>query len=137
LNWERYFVAYAATLPEQNSPYAKLMAAHIDTLPPDATVVLYTCCWAQAGQPEPKGIMYVIKQPREIKIVLPGQFTCLAVSLPGPVAVIWSPHDDPGISPVSCHPGGQVKLYSDRRGQPVFKEYYIPGPSLPGADTPR
>jgi hypothetical protein len=129
LNWQRYFVAYAVTLPEQNSPYAKLMAAYVDTLPADATVVLSSCCWAQAGQPEPKGIMYVIKQPREIKIVERGRFSCAALNLPGPVDVIWDPHDDGPIPPPSCYPGAHVKIYSDARGQPVFKEFYIDRPA--------
>jgi hypothetical protein len=137
LNWGRYFDAYAATLPEQNSPYAKLMAAYIDTLPHEATVVLYSCCWAGAGQPEPKGIMYVIKQPREIKIVPRGLFSCSALDIPGPVDVIWDPRDDGTIPPPSCYPGAQVKVYSDARGQPVFKEFYIDRPAASGAASPR
>jgi hypothetical protein len=137
LNWQRYFVAYSNTLPEQNSPYAKIMADYIDTLPADATVVLYSCCWAGAGQPEPKGIMYVVKRPREFKIVERGRFTCAALNLPGPVEVIWDPRDDGPVPPPSCYPGARVMVHDDARGQPVFKDFYIPAGGASGGAAPR
>ncbi|HLH22019.1 MAG TPA: glycosyltransferase family 39 protein [Chloroflexota bacterium] len=125
LNWQRYFVAYASALPEQNSPYGKIIAAYLDTLPADATVVLYSCCWAGAGQPEPKGILYVVQHPRPFRIVERGRFTCAALNLPGPVDVIWDPRDDGPVPPPSCYPGAQVRVHYDARGQPVFKDFYI------------
>ncbi|HZR99414.1 MAG TPA: glycosyltransferase family 39 protein [Chloroflexota bacterium] len=134
LNWQRYFVAYAHTLPEQNSPYGKIIAAYLDTLPPEAAVVMYNCCWAEAGQPEPKGIQYVVKRPREIVVIAPGQFSCAPLNRAGPVEVIWSPRA-PNPIPESCYPGAQVVVHYDARGQPVFKDSYIPAGGT-GAGAP-
>lgn len=137
LNWQRYFVAYASTLPEQNSPYGKIIASYLDTLPANATVVMYNCCWAEAGQPEPKGIQYVIKRPREITVIPPGQFSCAALNRPGPVDVIWSPNDDPQPPPPSCAPGAQVRVHIDARGRAVFREFYVDGGGASGTTPPR
>jgi hypothetical protein len=135
LNWQRYFVSYVHALPEQNSAYGKIIAAYLDTLPPEAPVVMYNCCWAEAGQPEPKGIQYVIKRPRDIIVIAPGQFSCAPLQRPGPIEVIWSPRD-PNPIPQSCYPAGQPMVHEDARGQPVFKDFYIPAGTTLGGATP-
>jgi hypothetical protein len=81
--------------------------------------------------------MYVIKRPREIKIVERGRFTCVALDLPGPVEVMWDPRDDGPIPPQSCYPGAQVRVHTDARGQPVFKDFYIPRGGVPAPTPPR
>jgi hypothetical protein len=106
LNWERYFEDYATHLPNQNTPFGKMIAAEVDALPPGAGVIMYRCCWGQAGQPEPNGVEYVVRQPSRISYVDTGRFSCeLMASQTQPVFVIWDPREiNAPVTPKTCDP---------------------------------
>jgi hypothetical protein len=61
LNVYKYFWVYEQGLPEGNQAWGRYVAAWIDSLPSDLEVKLTGCCWGEAGQPEPKGIYYVLE----------------------------------------------------------------------------
>lgn len=66
-NLYNYFYIYPKTLPEHNTPFGKIIAEYIDSnYPARLPIVLNDCCWGQAGQPEPNGILYRLKSPRPL-----------------------------------------------------------------------
>lgn len=57
LNVTKYFIIYPRGLPNDNTPYGQIIANSINQLPRNAKVYIIGCCWGEAGQPEPKGIL--------------------------------------------------------------------------------
>jgi len=67
LNFKNYFYIYPRGLPNNNTPFARIIASTMDKYPNNVTVGLVGCCWGEWGQPEPKSIAHSLKTKREIK----------------------------------------------------------------------
>jgi hypothetical protein len=65
LNFRLYFQTYPTTLPNENTPYGKIIADFVSTDRWVSTVVVLVdgCCWGEWGQPEPRAIKYRMKNP--------------------------------------------------------------------------
>ncbi len=93
LNIERYWGPYAAGLPDDNTPFGRVIAKYIDALPADTTVMVVGCCWGAGGQPEPKGIEFSLHRSRNVRFITTDKLTCATLrELPQPEVVIWGPH---------------------------------------------
>jgi hypothetical protein len=128
LNWTRYFEDYAANLPNQNTPFGKIIAAKVDMLPTDASVLMYGCCWGQRSQPEPKGVEYVVRQRSRIVYVAHGQFSCeLLRAQTQPVFVIWDPRlINAPVTPRSCDLTMRMDVQRGPHGNLVYALFSSP-----------
>ena len=66
INLFNYFVIYPKGLPNGNTPFGKIIAEKIDTYPMTTSVAVVGCCWGEWGQPEPNGIRFTLKYPRNL-----------------------------------------------------------------------
>jgi hypothetical protein len=122
LNMQRYFVDYIGGLPYDNTPIARLVRQHIDSLPKDTKVYLYHCCW-ERGMPEPKSIRYDMPETRTFVEVPLGSLNCntLDALLAPPAVLIWDYRSvlaDPALAACADRLPGQ--LYSSIEGKPAF-----------------
>jgi 4-amino-4-deoxy-L-arabinose transferase-like glycosyltransferase len=123
LNGYRYFAQYPPGLPNGNTPFARIVAGYIDTLPASDTVYLVGSQWGQWEQPHARGIFYALRTPRPITHVDPKGAVCeqLATAMPGSV-LIWSPFDQElGLRLASCFRITAPQITSDPVGGPVFQ----------------
>ena len=92
-NADRYFRLFAAGLPDRNTPFGRIIAEYIDSLPPGVEVYMFGCCWSEWSQPEPKGVQYVLRTPRMLRFVDLENVTCEQLSaIPGGSVLIWAPN---------------------------------------------
>lgn len=127
-NVQAYFVRYAWGLPNHNTPIGKIIAAEIDNLPPEATVGVIGCCWGDWGQPEPKGISYALKKPREKAIKFfdlnAEEFNCSVV---GAIDTSYYLFVDPRLQQQvrRCLPTAELIPVQSKYGEVIFyKSYY-------------
>jgi hypothetical protein len=129
LNLSSYFIDYPRTLPDFNSPFGKIIATYIDSLPRDTTVSLSACCWGAWGQPEPNGVYYVLakKAGRENLIQHPFITECNMIDRHKPSVVILDPRDIALQQKLkSCDPKSIGELHVDPLGQSVFYSIVLP-----------
>lgn len=67
-NLKLYFVNYADGLPDRNLAPGKIIAKFVDSLPSNIALYFSSCCWGEWGEPEPKGIVYVMRKKRYVYI---------------------------------------------------------------------
>ena len=124
LNLIKYFGPYARGLPEHNQPWGLLIARYLDSLPPTVDVELAACCWGQHGQPEPKGIYYVLQNQQGRASLLSGKYIQQCRDLqPGRSYVIIFPPNPKSILATrfrTCYPNARGQLHYDALGQPAF-----------------
>lgn len=111
-NLTTYFRDYPRVLPEQNSPYGRIIAEYIDTLPSNTVVRLTDCCWGKAGIPEPKAIVYSLRNPQTHQNIIHDPFikTCEEVPNDRPLLLIFNPSDKEKIETfTSCFPEGSLR----------------------------
>jgi hypothetical protein len=123
LNAERYFVRYADGLPNGNTPFGRIIAEYITTLPAETNVVLVGCCWGDWGQPEPSGIRWALPDLRPIEYFPTDEFGCdQLANLPRPVEIIWHPREAaPSPSTAACAADLAPVLHLSARDEPVFQ----------------
>lgn len=63
-NLRLYFIDYAWGLPDHNLAPGKLIAQVVDRYPANVSLYYGSCCWGEWGEPENKGVMYVLRKPR-------------------------------------------------------------------------
>lgn len=128
LNVDRYFVHYAAGLPNNNTPFGRIIAEYVRQLPPTTDVIVVGCCWGDWGQPEPGGIAYAFADRRTIDFVKPDDLTCaLLEGLARPAEIIWRPDAAlPSEQVQACTLDLKPVLYGSRRGDPVFYSAALP-----------
>jgi hypothetical protein len=129
LNMRSYFIEYPKNLPDNNTPFGKIIAAYIDSLPADTAVHLSACCWGAWGQPEPNGIYYVLdrKAGRENLLAHPFTTDCRMVDRRNYAVIIVSPKDIPMQEKlVQCDRNSIGTMHRDGRGQPVFYSVGLP-----------
>lgn len=127
LNFYKYFVFYPQDLPNKNTPFGKIIASYIDTLPLDTKIYLTSCCWGEWGQPEPKGIYYVLKNKRGRENIIHESFiqSCSEVPRNRNTLIIFSPHDSSIMSNFQqCFPHGVLRQHIVS-GQDVFTSLLI------------
>ncbi len=125
LNGNRYFRLYADGLPNHNAPFGRIIATYADSLPAGADVLVLGCCWGEWSQPEPKGMLYALKQPRMLRVLDPARVSCEYLSrAPRPTVLIWHPYralPAPQLAPCAnwlrpelhrVEPGGPRVFYS-------------------------
>jgi hypothetical protein len=123
LNSYRYFVQYPPGLPNRNTPFSRIIASYIDTVPQSDSVYLVGSQWGQWEQPHARGIFYALRTPRELVYIDPRGPVCeqLATALPGSV-LIWSPFDEElSLRLASCFRITAPQVASDPVGGPVFQ----------------
>lgn len=91
-NLKLYFVYYTQGLPDRNFASGKIIAKYIDGLPKDVNVYFGSCCWGQWGHPEPKGVAYELRRPRNFIEYSHYLNSCKEV-LKFPAIVIFGPKD--------------------------------------------
>jgi hypothetical protein len=94
VNGHRYFVTYAEGLPDHNTPFGRIIADYLQTLPDDTHAFIVDCCWGEHSQPEPKGIRYLDAGPVATTLgqLVSDELDCSALAeLPRPLVLIWSP----------------------------------------------
>lgn len=67
LNAKAVFIEYPLHLPNQNTPFGRIIARQIDLEPDDTNIVVVGCCWGEWQQPEPGGIVYTMARKRELR----------------------------------------------------------------------
>ena len=67
INFYNYFFIFPKTLPNNNTPFAKIIASKVDNNSNSSFFGLVGCCWGFAGQPEPKSINYLLKSNKKIQ----------------------------------------------------------------------
>lgn len=70
-NIYKYFVIYPNFLPDQNTPFAKIIAQTMDTYPSSDSFFVIGSAWGQWGQPEQQAIIESLKKPRTINFLQP------------------------------------------------------------------
>lgn len=111
INLHKYFFLYSPGLPNKNTPFGKIIAEYIDTLPITTNVRLTSCCWGDWGQPEPKAIYYVLKHQdrREDIIHKPFLTSCEEVRQVEDTLIIFNPYDVGAIETFKqCFPQGRL-----------------------------
>ena len=95
LNLTKYFVEYPKSLPDGNTPFGKITAAYINTLPPTVDIKLTGCCWGAWGQPEPKSVYYQLEFQKGREGIVADTFlsTCTSVNRQKDTLIIISPYD--------------------------------------------
>ncbi|OGG20695.1 hypothetical protein A3D03_00095 [Candidatus Gottesmanbacteria bacterium RIFCSPHIGHO2_02_FULL_40_13] len=64
-NLHFYFFRYAPQLPDNNLGPSKIIAKYLDTYSNNYAIYFAECCWGGWGEPEPKAIMYQLKQKKK------------------------------------------------------------------------
>jgi hypothetical protein len=114
-------------LPDHNTPYGKIIAETVDDLPSSVSAIVYSCCWGEWGQPEPKGIEYVVRHQRSIQFVPRDAFSCELLRAAGrEVYVVWDPREaGAAITPITCDPAAAPEVHSGENGRTVFLSYRV------------
>jgi len=124
LNINKYFGAYARGLPNHNQPWGYMIAQYLDTLPPATVVKLTDCCWGEWGQPEPKGIYYVLKNQtgrQNITIDFPFVSECSDLEPGKAYALIFRPDNLALIQKFhACFPTARGEMHYDSLRQAAF-----------------
>lgn len=128
LNSYRYFGPYIAGLPAHNTPFGRVIAEYIDSLPPQTHVYVRGCCWGMWEQPNPKGILYAITVPHMVTIVNPPDMTCDQVlRAPRPSVVIWNPDDVTfGQQLAQCTGAKLDSVRTNAFGEKIFQSASLP-----------
>jgi hypothetical protein len=128
LNADRYFRLYADGLPNQNTPFGRIIAAYIDGLPQATEVYMFGCCWGEWSQPEPKGVLYALRGPHPLHFVSLQRVTCEQLaSIPPGSALIWAPHQQvPAPQLRSCADRFSPDLHLSPSGERVFNVAIVP-----------
>jgi hypothetical protein len=93
LNLQRYWGPYVAGLPDDNTPFGRIIAGYIDALPSGTTTYVVGCCWGAGNQPEPKGIQFSLRTTHTVRFIDTDKITCEELrSAPQPAVVIWGPN---------------------------------------------
>lgn len=114
-------------LPDRNSPYGRIVSEYIDSLPGETDVHLTECCWGEWGQPEPKAVYYQLRRPEgRGHLISTGAIDCTEIDRSRDTVLIGPPDLQywSGVY-ADCMDRGEVKMYSDSRGQPVFSRFYL------------
>jgi hypothetical protein len=115
VNGHRYFVTYADGLPDDNTPFGRIIADYLHGLPDDTHAVMVDFGWGEHGQPEPKGIQYLDAGPvaTSLTVVTSDHFDCDALaSLPRPAVLIWAPADEVPVGLEGCRAELRPELHS-------------------------
>jgi hypothetical protein len=138
VNLDRYFRIYAAELPYQNTPVARRITDYVDRLPSGTTVYLVGSAWAPGFMPEPKSILYAMRDPDSLWQIDPDSLDCAGLaSLSRPAVLIWSyrtPLPSPGLA--AC--AGDLaagELFSSARDLPLFHAAALREGSTPGSSA--
>jgi hypothetical protein len=129
LNLTHYFGAYARGLPEDNEAWAAQIARYVDGFSPDTKVVLTNCCWGEFGQPEPKAILYSLKNQADRENIAQETFvtSCDQIDSNKSQILIFRPSEEEKIQEfVTCFPQGTLIRHEDARGVPSFTSMEIP-----------
>ena len=123
LNTQRYFITYAAGLPDHNTPFGRIIAEYIDSLPRDTQVLVAGCCWSVDAQPEPKSILYTMKVLHQVRFVDVDQLSCATLDrFSGPLVVIWAPANGlPSPLTRACATRFSPRLHMHPIGGQVFR----------------
>lgn len=66
-NLTTYFAAYPQVLPDKNLGPGRIIATYVDKhIPQNVGVYFSSCCWGAWGEPEPKGVAYVLRKKRYV-----------------------------------------------------------------------
>ena len=128
LNVYKYFIDFPKSLPNNNIPYGKIVAEYIDSLPENTKVYLAACCWGDWGQPEPKGIYYVLYKNMGRKSMVTDDFIkkCDQIEKGRPVLVIFDPRETEKIKEFhQCFAEGKLEEHRVN-DQLVFVSLYLP-----------
>jgi len=128
LNMYKYFIVYPTNLPNDNKPYGLSIARYIDLLPSNTTVHLTSCCWGDAGQPEPKAIYYqLINQTNRWNIVSDTFVTsCEDINDIHRAVFVFSPLDKNIVNKFqNCFPDGILEKHMDVPATPYYS-LFIP-----------
>lgn len=121
LNWQRYFSAYAEHLPDQNTPIGKIIAKEIDRQSPGTESYVAGCCWGQWGQPEPKGILYVLKTKAQPVFLTEDANICPLAGKKNKVIIFFSPESSYQLHQAeSCFKNQKVQKTTGKIGKIIF-----------------
>ncbi len=136
-NADRYFRLYAAGLPDGNTPFGRIIAEYIDSLPPGVEVYMFGCCWGEWSQPEPKGVQYVLRAPRMLRFVDLENVTCEQLrTIPPGSTLIWAPDQRvPAPQLQGCSDWFPRGVRLSPRGARVFNATTVPT-RVRGEDVP-
>lgn len=128
LNVQRYQV-YAAGLPDNNTPFGRIIAGYIAGLSGDTRVYVLGCCWGTSAQPEPKGIAYALRTPHDVRFVDADKITCDQLrEAPRPTVVIWGPNYTlPAPQLLGCASLFNAELHT-KNDKKVFRSSSLAGP---------
>lgn len=90
INFYQYFFIYPQYLPNQNTPFGRIIAQALDKYNESIPVFLLDCCWGDWGQPEPEGIKFQMKKQRNFFIINNKDLSFLQ-NIKEPILIIDSP----------------------------------------------
>lgn len=98
INLYRYFWIYPLGLPDKNTPFGKIIAQQINTLPENVNVYVIGCCWGAWSQPEQGSMRIQIDKKRNVTFVneeaLLSSYVCMNSKQKQKVAIISRPGSD-------------------------------------------
>lgn len=110
INMRLYFSDYRLGLPEYNLAPGKHIAAYIDyNYPQNVAIYFSDCCWGEYGEPEPKGIAYVLSKNQTYPLLDRFVASCRDVER-RPAIIFGNVGDVSGTSALAlCSPHASVK----------------------------
>lgn len=117
LNLYNYFVIYPVGLPNKNTPFGKIIASYIDTLPTNTEIYLASLRRGEWGQPEYDGIYWALKNKE--KLIIDDLPNCYKKPTRF-FSVIFASYQDEQVNSIrSCFPKATLEQHIIN-GQKVF-----------------
>jgi 4-amino-4-deoxy-L-arabinose transferase-like glycosyltransferase len=69
VNFNNVFITYPKGLPNNNTPFDRIIAQEIDNLAMNIKVNVVDCCWGEWGQPDPRAIKFNLRKKRDVNFI--------------------------------------------------------------------
>ncbi|MBI3954930.1 hypothetical protein HY338_00670, partial [Candidatus Gottesmanbacteria bacterium] len=116
---------YSKGLPDNNLAPGKIIAKYVDRLPTNVGIYFASCCWGAWGEPEPKGVVYVLRQRREVVNYSKLIETCSEIETHSAVVVLSPDRDDQSVYFMKCAKDSRLEEIKTSQGIPVAKMVII------------
>jgi len=135
INLHRYFVAYPAGLPWENTEVARPIARHLATLPAGTHAYLVDTGWGPRAVPEIKSVRYSASPGSLVDEIRAVELDCARLAaLARPGVLVWRP-SLPLPSPALCECAGALRsdVHTSPGGLPLFRSAMLPPRDAPPA----
>lgn len=115
VNLTDYFKIYASELPDENLGPSRYIAEYIDNnYPADTALYFAECCWGEAGEPEPKAIVYSLRNlGRKTNI---NNFVVSCNDIKKPALLLFRDEEKANDNFKECYDNSKVRKISSKSG---------------------